>query len=396
MAYVLSFLEKIILFSRVAFLRAIMPINILLILALSEDKNNIDNFSLFVALVQIISNIDFGINAQLLSTRRIGDDSKIFVFFKYYLRKYALWKFLFASNASVFLFLFIDESKYALITLMATLGADFFIFFNLTISGAISEGRNKLAFSLIFLFFTMEFLLFFVNAFLGSDFWPSDMHGFYPLLLFLLSISIAVIIVWITFFESKDLTDENYSLNEDSFRLQISQITSSIILNKDYILLSLFSLTSQAVAFAMIARIMLIPIQLNSVFISRIWVDIANNGIFLSKFRIDLRNIIITTAVLGGGVSMICVYFYGVKYLPLILILLCFIICNACSGVSSAYCTVDRLAIPKVSWYINSTIMVIICSVIIYYINIWELSLIISCVYFIFLSKRSLRDISWN
>ncbi len=368
-----------------------MPINILVYIFLMKGGDGVSSFSLFIALMQVLSNIDFGVNAVLLSNKREFTFYRVINYYVLYLKKVTFWK-VFLVILSVFIYSYffnVGNGEILHIVIFSLLCAEVVIFYNLASNASISESNYKLIHLIISITAICEVIV--LLFFWGFN---NDIHFYNMITTFVLSLFVGCIcgLVYILRSEKK-VTNGDYSF---SFRLQMSQLSSSLILNKDYILLYLFSMNKYAVIFAAIARVMLIPMQVNSVIISKMWVDIANSQAVRKTYLNQQKKLFFISVFLCFLPITFCLYKYGEDTYLISILLFLFVVFNTFSGLSSAYAAVDRDAIPSATWYLIATIFVFLMSVFVYYVNAWEASLLITSAYFYILSRKNIKGVKWS
>lgn len=188
-------------------------------------------------------------------------------------------------------------------------------------------------------------------------------------------------------------TPTSYIDRTHTLKLQISQIASSIIINKEYMLSGVLNV-STAASLGITGRIMYIPLQITNVLISNAWSKLnKDNKLNYNKFTLTKNKIIgitFATTLLSSSIA-----FFLTDNLYLILILFIFNIANAYSGICSAYSSVNPESIPKLNYYLYTLIILFISSYLSYYFGLWEFSIISTIIYFIILATWIKRKIKW-
>lgn len=385
-------IEKIVAYANVAFVRAFIPLSVLATIFSLTNTVRIEHFSLFIALGQILATIDHGICARLISTPKVGSHSRVINLYRGYFKTVGTLKLLVCVFVAVLSLVFGGEYLAFLVSLSYVL-SELLIIYNLFSNSSISEIRYKEYYIFVILFFLSRSMFILLEDYKNSFFEFDNIDAVYFLISLIVGVLFVLINISINFkpIESKKLS------SQESVRLQASQVISSLIFNKEYILLSLFSLTDKAATFAIVSRLMMLPLQVNSVVISKMWSDIANIiGVKKSVFIDQMFRL----AVISSVTSSICVFYLlftaeeSIIYLLFVLFL--FVLTNSFSGLSSAYATVDVDAIPTLTWYIKSTTTLFFTSILLYMFGLPELSIFASAVFFVFLGKRNVRFVRWS
>lgn len=368
--------------------RAFIPINTLLaILFVGElyAKEFVVVFGFFIALSQTSSNVDGGICSLLLSSPKQGDDSRIRYYLSLYVDRLFKMKILLFLSFGIVVFYLKNDLWVAFF--YGVLFGEVLICYNLISNNSVSECDYS---NVIFIIFVASFLQV-LSVFLLL--FGELINQYWFMLFYILSFSCPILFILILKLRKNPLLIGKEKILA---RLQVSQITSSLILNKDHLLISLFSFVEFGSIYATQSRFMLVPIQIMSVFISKLWVDIAHSNMCLDTYKKYLKTVLWTSITFSLLFSIACAAFFQNYDKWLLVVLFFYVIANSFSGLTSAYATVARYAIPTSMWLIFSMSIVYVVSCVFYYFKYCYFSVFITILYFILLGFKNIKDIKWH
>ena len=378
-------------FIRIAIIRGFLPVNILMItlaMKLYDKHEWIVTFGYFVAVAQLTACLDFGAAAKLLSTKSIGSDFRIVFFYKKYMKSLFLYKFFVFSILLLFLWLLRVVDEFLLYTtVMGWVCGEFLVVYGLVLNNALSENENFLVlrfYSLILFGQISMFssLVFFNGIDSISEWWvlTSYLFGFVLASLILICV------------DGGSYSPAKHDSKLYTMRLQVSQICSSIISNKEYILLYFFLVGGVAGEFSTLARFFQIPSQILTLLISKMWVDIANNGVCEEDYYRHRKTVILFSITMCGGAVFVGFLFFGITSLVYLLPLYGQVVMNSYSAVTSSYANVSG-NIPPVEWYAIAVLCTFFLSSLCYVLGVWWLSILVTCVFYYLLGRKNIMGV---
>lgn len=364
--------------------KAFLPLSNLLIVYLVSvyyGSDTLSSVSFVIAAAQIISQIDGGAPSFIMSTVRCGDMRMLRNGLNYYFQSGLLWKTLILAVALFVNYLLREkylESIFIIYMLAISYSA-----FNVASTVLIKEGFWIGLFIYELFIILMSLPIVYTGRLVEMD--AQLLVGF------LFSIPIIFGLIPYYFFAKYE---ECKVSKKHAGLLQYSQISSSVISNKEYILLHAFSMHNESAIYSLIGRLMFLPMQVTSVYISRLWLSLdGGKGIRKDKLAKHLCSAAVVTAIL----SIPIVIYLKYKSADGILLSLLFVlnIANSISGVMSAYSSTKQSFIPSVIWFSSATLFLFAICMLLYLLFDWRLSIVLTSFYFIILSFYLRRKIKF-
>lgn len=176
-------------------------------------------------------------------------------------------------------------------------------------------------------------------------------------------------------------------------KLQYSQIASSLIINKEYLLLFAASQHADAALYSLVGRVMYIPMQATGLYLSRLWANLTESTLCKRELiMLELKRTCLFTFALTIPIALYQIW-KGVPSL-LVLALLILNIANTSSGVLSAFSSVTPKSIPEVTWFLGGVGGLYLFSVCFYWVGWWYMSVIATSLFLCFYSIKIFHSLS--
>jgi hypothetical protein len=365
--------------------RSFLPFSTLcLILFLTEHTSsaNISTVSFVFAIAQILSQLDGGAPSYVMSSPRYGDWRMLHSGINHYAITGFKWLTLLATTAVMINIIFNYTEKNLIFT--AYFLAISISLYNVAISTLIKERLWSLMTVYITLVgFFQTSLLMYIH-FSEASYSP----------LFIVLYGFPLMLVTLTFYIYKSNVKVPV-VRDHADKLQISQLASSLVVNKEYILLHIFSMHQEAALFSVVGRFISIPMQITSIYIAKIWANLDKK---VKTSKEHLLKSAFTSMIISASLTFpVAIYVAIAHKEPILLILLTLLnVANAVSGVASSFSSVNPHSIPSVVWFFISILILFVLSGFLYYNGSWRLSIAVTAAYFGWLSWKLICNINWQ
>lgn len=367
----------------IAICRSFIPLNFIIILIFfrrTQTADDVSVISFIIALSQILAQIDGGASSYLLSQKRNGHDGMIYAAINHFSKTGLIALGIIFLMAELVIFFF--KPEYTSFIAVAFILSISTILFNINLSVLAKENLFSKSIKILFILMTIQAIIF--SAYIAID----TKNFIYPLLLLALNLCLPLIFTRRIVFHK--VTEVHAQ------KLQISQIASSIVINKEYLLLHFFGLAKEASQFSIVGRLMYISIQITSIYISRVWINLSEEGQFSKeKYKAHLLTAVKISLVCSTLLSIV-IALRERDVIWLTIALFIYSLTNAISGLSSAFASMQHKAIPNKIWFFANISALYLISFYFYTNHIWLGSVIISCIYFLVLSYFNFKKIKWE
>lgn len=359
--------------------RGFVPVTLLAIFLYSSeyhDEQITSELSFVVAFGQIISNFDGGVLGYLINSEKKGIWFSLLKRYVFGILKKKIIICCCLTSALYFL-----DTEYIKLPWMVVFFSSLLIAVNLVMM-EVAKKDDRGYVILYFCSAIITYIILFLMA----------VNPFIMLVILLLNM---FLVASISLPLSRDLLDEG---GFSSF--QFAQILSSVLINKEYVLIHIIGNSMQASEFSIIGRLFVIPIQVCSVYTLKIWVDIRRDSenIFITVFLRQMLTLIFIYSVSLAAMILVSSQLQKIEsvdfnslFSVLILVNLMFVI----SGLFFSYVSKNLLFVSA-RLSISLVLIASGLSVLAFLLNGLQYSLFVTALVLFVLIFRNARVLKWK